>query len=259
MGISVLNKQVIKYMKIKHWVICQILIMILMGVFLFGCIGFTPAPIATSTPIVLLSPWHMDKSPFTGIPCAAPCWHGLEVGKSTEKDTIAVLPDLTFIDQNSVQIYRRPSMPDFYTMLSGPGAQIVANCVNSNKRCVDLATSNDILQRIIVSLNYEIMADEAIGYLGNPDYVAVAPVGGEIFICDVYLIWSSSRLVLVSTFRADDDLDGVRKYCHVVRDTGKVPTSLLISEVRYLSEAELDALITGTGKFFEFTGTIPDK
>jgi hypothetical protein len=164
-----------------------------------------------------------------------------------------------FIDQKTIQMNRRSSVPDYFIEEYGPGVEIIGNCVNVNKACLEITVSNELLQQIIVRLNYEIMADEVIRDLGIPDYVAVAPVGGEIFICDVYLIWSSSRLVLVSTFRADDDLDGVRKYCHVVRDTGKVPTSLLISEVRYLSKAELDALITGTGKFFEFTGTIPDK
>jgi hypothetical protein len=242
-------------MTIKFWK--QILIMTIMGVSLFGCISSTSTPIFSPTPIITLSLQQMDKSMFTGIPCTVPCWHGLEVGKSNEKDAIAILPMLTFIDQNSVQIYRRPSMPDFYTMLSGPGAQIVANCVNSNKRCVDLATSNDILQRIIVSLNYEIMADEAIGYLGDPDFVGYGNLGSERVICEVYLVWLGSRLVLASRF---EDLEQAEKYCYIVGDEEKVPSNLLILEARYLSEAELNAYLSSiSSKFFEFTGTGPDK
>jgi hypothetical protein len=199
----------------------------------------------------------MDKSLFTGVPCAAPCWHGLEVGKSTEEDTIAVLPSLTFIDQKSVQIYRSPSMPDYYVQLTGPGVEVVANCINSDRECLDLTTANDVLQKIIVGLNYEIRPDEAIGALGNPDFIGYDDIGSERVMCEVYLVWKSSRLVLATTF---EDSVEAEKYCYVVRDEGKVPASLPILEARFLSDAELNfKLGTGTGKFFEFTGTIPDK
>src|SRR5215208_3811122 len=147
-------------MKMKHrrtWVYFAI---IGLGILLYGCLSSIP----TSTPTVVftLSANQMDKSPFTGIPCAAPCWHGLLVGKSAEKDVTAILPTFSFIDQKSVQIYRRPSMPDYYAMASGPGAEIVANCINSDKECLDLTIANDILQNIIVELNYEIRPDEAV-------------------------------------------------------------------------------------------------
>jgi len=233
----------------------QISIMGIMGLLLYGCVRTTSA----STPPYTPSPEQMDMSTFTGTPCAAPCWQGLEVGKSTEKDVFEVVPILSFINQESVRVYQRPSMPDYYGKLYGPGVEIVASCINSEKECVNLTTANDVLQKIVVGLNYEIGPEKAIEYLGAPDVVAVAPVGGEIFICEVYLIWKNSRLVLTSTFRADNDLEGVKKYCDVVRDTAKVPSSLSISEARYLSATELSALLSGTGKFFEFTEIIPDR
>jgi hypothetical protein len=226
-----------------------------MGSFLFGCINYTPTPMPT--PTVTPSPEQMDKSPFTGAPCAAPCWHGLEVGKSTEQDAIAVLPSLTFIDQKSVQIIRRPSVPNYYTMVGGPGAEIVANCINSDKECVDLSIANDVLQKIIVGLNYEIRPDEAIGFLGNPDYTGYINLSSERPMCEVYLVWKSSRLVLATRF---EDSVGFEKYCVVVREEGKVPASLQISEARFLSEPELNyELEIGAVSFFEYTGTISDK
>jgi hypothetical protein len=243
-------------MTIRYRVLHHISIMSVIGVFLIGCISSTTTPIPT--PIFTPLPDQMDKSAFTGIPCAAPCWHGLEVGKSSENDVTSTLSTLTFINYKTIQTFQ-VSMPNYDYSASAPGVLIEASCANSEKKCLTLAVIDNILTKIEVGLNYEIRADEAIGYLGNPDYAAVAPVGGEIFICDVYLIWRSSRLVLASTFRADNNPDGVNKYCHAVRDTGKVPSSLLISEVRYLSEVELDALLSGTGKFFKFSGTIPDR
>jgi hypothetical protein len=84
-------------MNIKNWTIYQILIIIVIGTFLFECIG-APTPAAIFTPL----PEQMDQSPFTGTPCAAPCWHGLEVGKSSEDEVISVLSTLTFINQDSI-------------------------------------------------------------------------------------------------------------------------------------------------------------
>jgi len=233
----------------------HILFMTIIVGFLYGCVNYTPTPMPT--PTVTPSPEQMDKSMFTGTPCVAPCWHGLEVGKSNESDVISVLPTLTFIDQKSVQIYRRPSVPNYYTMVSGPGAEIVANCINSDKECIDLSIANDILQKIIVGLNYEIRPDEAIGFLGKPDYVGYINLSSERVMCEVYLVWKSSRLVLATRF---EDSVGFDKYCVVVREEGKVPASLQISEARFLSEPELNyQLEIGSGSFFEFTGTIPDK
>lgn len=218
-----------------------------------GCSNSTPVP----TPLFTPSPEQIDKSLFTGTPCAVPCWHGLEVGKSTEKEVITILPTLTFIDQKSVKIYRHPSMPDFYVKLTGPGVEIFANCIKSEKQCLEITTANDVLQKIILGLNYEIRPDEAIGYLGDPDYVGYEDFSAETIMCEVYLIWKDSGLVLVATFR---DAVGAEKYCYVVRQEGKVPVSMHFLEVHLLSASELVYRMgTATGKYFEFTGTIPDK
>jgi hypothetical protein len=151
-------------------------------------------------------------------------------------------------------------MPDYYVEEFGPGVKINASCVNPRtEECLVLTTANDVLQKIVIKLNYEIRPDEAIEYLGHPDYIGVSPIGGEIFICEIYLIWENSRLILASTFNADEDPYGVEKYCDVTLNTDKIPSSMLISEVRFLSEGELNALLQGTGWFTGFSGTIPDK
>ncbi len=51
-----------------------------------------------------LSPTLMDKSAFTGIPCAAPCWYGLEIAKSNESEVVSTLKSLGFIDQETLKI-----------------------------------------------------------------------------------------------------------------------------------------------------------
>jgi hypothetical protein len=221
------------------------------GIFILGCTSLTVTPVYTPLPE------QIDKSPFTGVPCEAPCWYGLEVGKSNESEVVAVLPSLTFVDQESIQMYRRPSVPDYYVELYGPGVEIVGDCVNSNKDCLALTISNDILQEINVKFNYKIKPTEAINFLDDPDFIGYANFGTERIMCEVYLIWSKKRLVLTSRF---EDFDGLEKYCNVVRDEEKIPSSLLISEALYLSDVKLSILLSPvTGKIFEFTGTIPDK
>jgi hypothetical protein len=230
--------------------------MVLLGVvsiFVFGCANNT-TPEPSFTPL----PEQMDKSLFTGIPCAAPCWRGLEVGKSNENDVMAILPSLNFIKQDSMQIYRT-SMPGINGTY-GPGVNVIAECINSSDTCLDLKVVNDVLTRIVIGLNYEITVEKAIEYLGNPNYVGYGIIG-ERFVCEVYLVWDSGRLVLVSRVEGVEGSDVAEKNCYTVRDTGKVLSSSLISEARYLSEAELDALMTpsSSNTFFEFTGTIPEQ
>lgn len=236
---------------IKKTTILQVFTIGAIGIFIYGC-SELPAK-SSFTP----SPEQMDKSPFTGIPCAAPCWYGLEVGKSNEGEAIAILPTLTFLDQESVQIYRMPSMPDYYINLYGPGVKIVGNCVNSEKECLVLTTANDVLQKIIVGLNYKVSPAEAIEYLNEPDYVGYGNLGSETVMCEVYLVWVDSRLILASRF---EDLEEAEKYCYSIHDEGKVLSSLLIQEARYLSDIELDGYLASiSSEFFEFTGTLPDQ
>ena len=225
-------------MTIKHWTIYRILIMTVSGVFLFGCMASTPT--AISTPAFTPLPEQMDKSPFTGVPCAAPCWQGLEVGKSSESEVTSVLSTLTFINQDSIQIFRRSSMPDYYVKDFGPGIEIDANCINPRTECLVLTTANDVLQKIKVRLNYEISADEAIRYLGAPDYMGYNDFSSERIVCEVYLAWSKGRLVLVTTF---EDLAGAQKYCYVAGREGKVPANMPILEARYLSDVEFKAYL----------------
>jgi hypothetical protein len=199
----------------------------------------------------------MDKSAFTGIPCAAPCWHGLEVGRSNEKDSIAALSDLAFIDQKSAQIYQMESLPDYYVKLSGPGVKIVANCANFAGECLELTVANDVLQEIVVHLNYDIKPDEAIGYLGNPDHIGYINYSSEEILCEIYMIWDESRLVLASIFNTIED---ARKYCYVVGEERKIPASLPIMEVRYISHGRLAELVSPRMQIaFDFTGLLLDK
>lgn len=208
-----------------------------------GCGFIQPTPTAD----------QMDKSPFTGVPYAAPCWYGLEIGKSNESDVISKIQTLTFIDQNSIYVHHMSSMSTYDDpRMFGEGVEVRANCINTGNQCVTVQVVKEILAEISIVLNYQIKVDEAIKYLGNPDYVGFDRAGGERIACRVYLIWSEKQLILAS--KIFEGLNASKKHCYVIKDTGKVSPNLLISEVTYVSPSAIKEWQKSDAS--EFSGTL---
>jgi hypothetical protein len=222
----------------------------ILRVLLFYIFFITACGIAIAKPTP--TPDQMDKSPFTGIPCAGPCWYGLELGKSNENDVISIIPTLTFIDQNSVIYHRMESMSTYEDLRTfGEGEIILANCVNTEEQCLTIQVVKNILTEVSVVLNYQIKVDEAIKYLGNPNYIGFDRAGGERIACRVYLIWSEKQLVLTS--KIFEGVSAAEKNCFIVRETGRISPSILVSEVKYMSPAAIDLLQTSSAsEFFSF-------
>jgi len=215
---------------------------------LFGCADIASTP----------SPEQMDKSPFTGIPCKAPCWQGLQIGEASEKDVMDKLSILTFIRQDTIQVYRDVTMSSVDSSISAKGVKFIADCKYPQMQCLVVRVVDDTLTEIEISLNYEIQVTEAIEYLGAPDYIGYSMLGAEDILCEVLLIWSEKQLILVS-----QEFSGAKtteRYCGMVRDTGKITSSLTIAKARYLSPLSLEyTLSRGYSEFFQFTGTSPGK
>lgn len=232
----------------RYYLIYPTSVIVMIGVFLFGCSSFGSTP----TP----SPDQMDRGPFTGIPCTAPCWHGLIIGQSNENDVMSTLPTLTFINHNTINVHQMQSLPSLDPSIWGKGVEITANCITAEKQCVTIRVVENALTDVVTVMNYNIRVEEAIKYLGNPDYIGFDRAGGEQIACKVYLIWKEKQLVLTS--QIFEGVGAVEKNCYVIRDTGKVPSGLLISEARYTSIRTIEVLLSSpAGKFFEFTETIP--
>jgi hypothetical protein len=99
--------------------ICQLLLVNVIGAFLFGCFNQS------------LSASQMEKSLFVGVPCSAPCWQVLSIGKSNESDVRATLLKLAFIDQDTINFHEM-SMPSINPGVYAPGVEITAACVPQN-------------------------------------------------------------------------------------------------------------------------------
>lgn len=232
----------------RYYLIYQTLVTLMIGVFLFGCYSFG------STPTPSLD--QMDRGPFTGIPCGAPCWHGLVIGQSNENDVMSTLPTLAFINHSTINVHQMQSLPSLDPSIWGKGVEITANCINAEKQCVTIRVVENALTEVVTVMNYNIRVDEAIGYLGDPDYIGFDRAGGEQIACKVYLIWKEKQLVLTS--QIFEGADAVEKNCYVIRDTAKVSSTLSISEARYILIRTIEVLLSSSaGEFFEFTGTTP--
>jgi hypothetical protein len=166
-----------------------------------------------------------DRSTFTGNPCPAPCWQNLMIGKSTERDVMATLQALKYIDQDTIRIHRM-SMPGLDARTYAPGAEITAGCIVPREQCLTIDVVEDRLTGIEIILNYEMRLDQSINYLGDPDFINYQMISVEIVACEVQLIWKSKQLILASeTFKGNL----VEKNCGLVRDTGKISSNMVIS------------------------------
>ena len=75
----------------------RMLIVIVFLALLTGCSSLLPVT-AEPLPTAII-----DKSPFTDVPCSAPCWHGLVIGKSSASEVRSTLSVLPFINQKTIR------------------------------------------------------------------------------------------------------------------------------------------------------------
>ena len=199
------------------------------GVILCGCSGSRGS----------LAPELMDKSPFIGDPCAAPCWHGLEIAKSTESEVVSTLKSLSFIDQETLKI-KSSSGPSFDPKITVPGKWITADCLRPQTHCLDVDIADGKLRDIKSILNYKITFDEIVKDIGNPDKVVRTDYSAEIIACYIRLVWVQKQLVLVSKrFTGAKGCD----YSQTAVSSGLVEASLEIEEVDFLPNEEINQMI----------------
>ncbi len=223
------------------------LIMVFLLAYNSGCSQPPPVP-----------PAIIDKSPFTGIPCSAPCWHGLMIGKSSESDVRSILPTLTYLNQATIQYVQRVSMSGLETSMTPKGLQIYASCIQPSQPCLTLSIPDGVLAQIDILLNYQISINEIINDLGPPDYIGYQLMGVETMTCQVELVWYSKQLVLNSA-SVSWDSSNPKDNCAIVRDKGKIASNLIITGVSYKTIPWIKrALVRSGSEFFEFSGIIPE-
>ena len=220
---------------------------------LFGICGFLIAGIMLSGCLGgkgKLALELMDKSPFTGNPCAAPCWFGLEIAKSNESEVISALKSLSFIDEGSLKI-RSLTMPGFDLKIWVSGKWITADCIRPKKHCLDVDIADGKLRDIKNILNYTITFDEIVKDIGNPDKVVRTDYSAEVIACYIRLVWTQKQLVLVSK-----RFPGTKgcNYSQAAVSTGLVDANLEIAEVDFLPNEEINQMVMGSEMVGNYKG-----
>ena len=108
----------------------------------------------------------IDKSFLEKEPCAAPCWYGLELEKSTEEDVYAVLTQLPFVKQDSI-VQKGMGWWDDDSAIS-----ISYQCLSRKIiTCGSIGISRDKVVEIYMDVNYDLPLSLIVDELGKPDYV----------------------------------------------------------------------------------------
>ncbi|MGG6460921.1 MAG: hypothetical protein ACM3JQ_05785, partial [Candidatus Eiseniibacteriota bacterium] len=181
----------------------------------------------TATPAPTLEAYLMDRSILTDEPCPAPCWYGLELGKSGSDEIKNTLEKLSFINPDTIDEGPYYSYWDPTTGENLPAEAIEADCRSSQRRCVRLVMVNDALESVQLTPNYYLSIEEAVNHLGPPDYSRVA-IGPDFEGCvSLFFSWDKKQIMMESIEKIGNSL------CSSISKGGRIPPDLAINWITY--------------------------
>ncbi len=225
---------------------------------LLGLIGVAAVAACTpwvgGTPTATLDTSLIDMSIVTGIPCAPPCWYGLELGRSTKAEVLAEAKTLSFIDPSEF-----PEQPCSYWDPSikapVPATLLSLKCREpKGQTCAGLTVSGGVLVNIGLFSHPPITLGEAVAHLGAPEFVKISAIPPDLTLCDVGLIWKQ-RGIWVAFHNSDNNnpfqRQGVR--CTDVRGGKGVSPNLPVKQILYQLPDQF-ADVPHAGGDFPWTG-----
>ena len=132
-----------------------------------------------------------DQSFVTGKPCVAPCWYGLNPGKSTLEEVNATLKQLPFV--NPLTIREKTA----YWLDDKDAKDITYDCTypaSTSAGCGGLIIYKGKATAIWMYIAYPLTFGDAAKQLGEPDYVSYSPTGPEDLTCIITLYWTKKSI-----------------------------------------------------------------
>ena len=174
-----------------------------------------------------------EQSWLIGKPCNAPCWNGLEPGKSSRKDSISTAKQLAFINGDSVELANSQGAaflckepPDLY--------------------CVTMTFENGTLENLSITPNFDITIDQAVEKLGTPDGFLVRPMYPDAGGCRLQVIWKKQRLILEHTEGIVSIFDFRNDLCEQVKQNeGKLPPHIILERVNITNSNQMESILKG--------------
>ena len=191
---------------------------------MLSCNTTTQVPTPSPTTITDLS--LMDRSWLTGEPCEAPCWYGLELGKTTKDEAVSTVMALSFIDYGNISKLDRYWDHSVAQQLSF-GCKLPAGAI-----CTSFIFVDDTLVYIHLTPNYPITFGEVVEQIGEPDFIGAEYTVPETRDCAAELIWLDRQMqVIYYEFHRSSGRD----LCGEIIDAGnKPPSDLVVHNVMYL-------------------------
>ncbi len=178
----------------------------------------------------------MDES------CKAPCWYGLELGKTTKAEALRKVNTLSFINSQKVD--------ELVGYRTADTTYVYLYCKNPDEDCPELTFVHDTLESIYMTPNHQITFAEVVDKLGSPDFVEATAVTPEIIDCRVSLIWMSRQMEI--GYYEQKTLFG-KNLCDTVRQAGnKPPSNLIVQDIMYEMPEALDANLNDYTKWSGF-------
>jgi hypothetical protein len=166
---------------------------------------------------------RVDLSFITKQPCNAPCWYGLELGKSSVEDIRKALLSLPFINSDLIREYKNNDPNEVL---------FVAKCVYSapDEDCVWIETSSDgKFGKITLKIYYTLTLETAIEQLGSPVYYMLDLISGKD-ACRIYIHWPDANVLAVIEAAPRE------KYCI----NEKIEKIILGSQINQLIYTDID-------------------
>lgn len=180
----------------------------------------------------------VDQSWTEAQSCVVPCWQGLEIGKSLQKDAVAVAKSLSFLGSERVE----PTDATWTSFLCK---------VPPDRVCASMRFEHGILSNLSLYPNYRLTLDDAIEKLGSPDSFYYSRREAEMKGCSISFLWKKRQMMLVygdKPISMGDDL------CDLIyQNNGKIPKGLMVQQIDYLSLSQMLMIIKtvqepGTGQ-----------
>jgi hypothetical protein len=208
--------------KSKHYpkgeITCLVILGLILALALVACSGWKNNPKA-------------DRSFITDMPCKAPCWYGLELGKSSKADVAVALDELPFIDKASIREYGTRWLDDDYAR------EYYFGCVHPKKEsCGSALISNDKLMTLWLSVGYSLSFKMGVDKLGEPDFLDYGGCVPYTPVCSVSLYWLRKGIVISSDLKNG-------KVCQAIQKDNSIPADLQVTDIFYTVE---DAFGPGT-------------
>jgi hypothetical protein len=176
----------------------------------------------------------LDKSFLTGDPCSPPCWHGIIVNESTNEDVYQILPELPFVDPETIREWNRSWHNDDESI------EIHYKCMTiGNDSCGGITLSEGLVKRIRFSVGDYATLDAVINRFGSPTFIEYGMWGAEMPGCLIDLEWTDLGISASYLNKKES------KLCDGLQEGRGLPSNLSITSIAYFSKEAFPSELGG--------------